>query len=418
MNSPAALTVANDQAIIEMIRSAKERLIIMAPGVSEPVAAAIEERWRNLGPAAVTVILDVDPEVCRMGYGTLRALEMLREVASNQGGLVNNHPGIRIGLVIADGETLIYTPTPLLIEASPTPAQPQEQPKPNAIRIGLPPESLQRDLGIGPDGARERMVGLDGVTKEQTDSVSKNLAENPPQKFDVARSVRVFNAQFEFVEIEIKGAALQRKTVRLPNYLLGLEENTVLDQAMRATFRVVDRDSPVSGARLERHRQRIIRRYLHHLPGYGFIVLRRDKEKLVQALDYLRWAVESFRLRLASELQVSLDAKRKALAEVLEARITQRPNERRRLFLGTPKEIVEHELHRLFGSASDLIDAIQLRVVYKAVTYESLVDPKFVALVRDRVPALERLHEETTVARAIPMPPARTPPPTSMKGAA
>ena len=41
-------------------------------------------------------------------------------------------------------------------------------------------------------------------------------------KFDVARKVRVFNARIEFVEFELRGLSISRKTVQIPSDLLGL----------------------------------------------------------------------------------------------------------------------------------------------------------------------------------------------------
>jgi hypothetical protein len=41
-----------------------------------------------LGPKNVTVILDVDPEICRIGYGSLEGLEILQKAAAAVGEVV------------------------------------------------------------------------------------------------------------------------------------------------------------------------------------------------------------------------------------------------------------------------------------------------------------------------------------------
>lgn len=77
-----AMTVADDGTLIDLITSARRRLVIIAPGLSASVAAAVAERWRALGPQAVTVTLDVDPEVCRLGLGEFGAVTRLSGTAA------------------------------------------------------------------------------------------------------------------------------------------------------------------------------------------------------------------------------------------------------------------------------------------------------------------------------------------------
>ena len=66
------ITMANDEKLTSLISQATRRLIIMAPAVNLSVAGAIQERWHVLTPDAVSVILDVDAEVYRLGYGISR----------------------------------------------------------------------------------------------------------------------------------------------------------------------------------------------------------------------------------------------------------------------------------------------------------------------------------------------------------
>lgn len=58
-----AVAIAGDAEVIEFVRSARERLIFVAPAVNQSVAVAICEQAASLGEAAVRVILDTDPEV-------------------------------------------------------------------------------------------------------------------------------------------------------------------------------------------------------------------------------------------------------------------------------------------------------------------------------------------------------------------
>lgn len=154
VTSANAITVANDESLSALIRSAKVRLVVLTPAVSTVVGEAIAERWKALGKDAVTVVLDVDPEVYRLGYGDIKALELLEPVAADLGGMVTRHKGIRVGMVIADDRTLVYSPTPQLIEAGP-----RRPDAPNAIMLGAPPPQVERELGAGPEGVKARRIG-------------------------------------------------------------------------------------------------------------------------------------------------------------------------------------------------------------------------------------------------------------------
>src|SRR5690606_20064674 len=194
-----SITIANDQTLTDLIGSAQRRIVAMAPAFSQAVAQAIQERWNVLGPDSVSVILDVDPEVYRLGFGDVEALDLLESTAAQLGTTLNRQDGIRIGLIIADDVTVVYSPTPQLVEAGP------EKPStPNAVVIGQPPEDVVRELGQGPNGLRDQTVGLDKAERVKIASVKQDLDRNPPQRFDIARTIRVFNAHFEFVEFSLK----------------------------------------------------------------------------------------------------------------------------------------------------------------------------------------------------------------------
>ena len=121
MNQDArSITAANDETTSDLIHSASSRLIILAPALTKKVAQAVSDKWRQLGPGAVNVILDLDPEVFRLGYGDFEALKVLEITASELGTMIQRQRGIRIGLIVADDTTMVYSPIPALIEAGPS----------------------------------------------------------------------------------------------------------------------------------------------------------------------------------------------------------------------------------------------------------------------------------------------------------
>ena len=219
MSEPTAITTVDDAYLCQIIQSVKRRLVYMTPGMSDQVAEAVCRKWDELPPEAINIILDVDPEVCRMGFGTIDALKKLNEKARKLGSAIHEQPGVRIALLIADDVTLFYAPTPLLIEGgSDTPV------RPNAVKLNLVPTDIAKDMGLEKAGGGAT-VGTNPISPTKIMETSNDLVRNPPMKFDIARKVRVFNSQIEFVEFELRGHQIGKRKVNIPSDLLGLAKD-------------------------------------------------------------------------------------------------------------------------------------------------------------------------------------------------
>ena len=404
MNSQQhAMTVANDVTIGQMIDGATRRLIVVAPGLSMEIAEDLAERWRLLGPGAVSVTLDVDPEVCRMGFGDIEAVKLLEQTARSMETTLNTHPGIRIGVIIADDETLIYAPTPLLVEASPR-CPDEEAPaiKPNAIRVGLPPADLERDLGAGPDGVIDQIVGLDSARREVIEQVGEELKALPPQPFDLTRHLRVFTAHLEFVEFRMHGWKVHRRSVTLPPELVSVvdEKNRALLESKFHLLANVDTGAAFAG--LERLKEYVAKRFLVSVPGYGSLIRIKDKPKFERAVATLGKMLNRACTRATHRLQKSIkdnvQTLTKALLPIVKRKLTE--EEQCLLMPKSDEQWLSDELMALAGEASDLFKHAKVEVRYKGVTYETLNDKAFVKAVKKLMPDMTTLHHETDAAPA------------------
>lgn len=387
-------------ALAAFVSGASRRLIVLAPAVPKELAEAIEERWRALGPERVTVTLDVDPEVYRLGYGDPESLVRLEQVGRELGGMLQRHPGIRVGLVLADDRVLVFAPTPELIGAGP-----QSQPGLNAVFVGPPPAALEEELGASDAGSRAQTIGLDKATTADIEDVQEDIARNPPQRFDVARRVRVFNAAFQFVELSIKGASIARRSVQIPTHLLGVADQKTRGQ-LRTALRIVPPGHELSGDTLQKLRRRIERDYLKPIPRFGQVLLRANKGRFEEDVELLRQRVEEFKQSVRAKLEAELKKRIGDLAAALLPRLREAPPEDWLLPAEEParRETVERrlriDLERAIGSVDYFLNDMEVLVLYKDVTYESLADPSFVEAARRAFPDLPQLHAEYDAARA------------------
>ena len=382
MTIPDPIGAANADVIQQFIRSATRRLAVLAPAVSMDVAKAIEERWITLGPKRVSVTLDVDAEVYRLGYGDAPALSHLEAVGSQVGGQLQRHQGIRIGIIVADDRTLIYSPIPELVEAGPRDAQ-----APNAVILDSVSGALEAALGMGARGVQDQTVGLDNVTQAEIADVQQDLTSNPPQKFEIQRQLRVFDAAFRFVELRVIGTNLSRKIVQIPNYLMGVVDNALRNE-LRTSLKLVPPNDDLSGRDLEKKRRRIDQRYVRDIPGHGSVIRRVSEAEFLQDIEELQSALDAFKERVIAGLDAVIDKKIGQLTEAFLPRMREAPPPHWLLPKdGADREVelkrcLTEELRGAFGSAQDYMSKMKVERIFKGVTYESLRDKTFLTKAR------------------------------------
>ncbi len=398
--SPRCAVVSLPDIELEgQVSCTQHRLVVIAPGLSESVAKAIVKKWHELGRDAVLVVLDPDPEVCRLGFGDLAALQMLQKTADQLGGRIHQQQGLRVGVIVTDETTTVYSPPPRLIEAG---GQPGE--RLNALRFDTP--ILDPAASSAAADLRSLDLHPEPIKPADVQNTAQDLDANPPVKFDLARKVRVFNARFEFVEFELHGLFLARKRVPIPSDLMGLAKDLKVQKLLRSSFQLIDENSEISGDRVTRLKQFIVKEYLINLPGYGTVILRSNKAEFQAAVRALERYVHRFQTRLKNKLQHAIDANRERLMSALLPGVAKNPPARWRPHIGgQPREqdverILRCELTDAFGHSDDVFQDMTVKAIFKGVTYESLSDPKFMRIASEAIPLLDTLHDEFDAAEA------------------
>jgi hypothetical protein len=93
---------------------------------TKPTAVALSSVVAANPGLRVSVSVDFNEAVFRMGYGSLQAIERLK----NNGIEVVNSPGLRAAVLVVDNTGWVFTPTALYLEQ-----EPQSEETPNAIRL-------------------------------------------------------------------------------------------------------------------------------------------------------------------------------------------------------------------------------------------------------------------------------------------
>ena len=413
VSAPGTFTVVNDASLCLAIAATTHTLVYVAPGISKPVVDAIGKAHSAKPHLLATVIVDLDPEVYRLGYGTEEGLRALQALAAQQHLELRQQPGLRVGLLVTDQQTLVYSPTPLLIEAGSTTEE-----KPNAVVITRGCDStasLLRACGAvgSPDQAtpapQDAEIGRAPATPQQVDQSLNELKEVPPKKFDVARIERVYESKIQFVELELTGYKLSAKRVNIPNDLL-VGEDEAFHERLRNSFLLLQGEQTIkvevpeldpetrepkkdggghevkkqwSEADLEKQRKALYKDFLINVPRFGQVIMRRHRQKFDSRVALLRAQIVAFNKAVQAALQQKLEGAVDALALMLLPRIKAQIPQRydRMLVANNPSDedllsILKHDLADSFGSSTEVFKP-DLRCVFKDVTYESISDKNF-----------------------------------------
>ena len=296
----------------DFVRQARSSVCFAGPGIQVVVAQAIADVASHLGPEMITVCLDFDERVMRMGYGDIQAVELLRRA----GIAVRSAPGMRTGLVIADNRGFVFTPTPLYLESEPGPDG-----APNAIRISgdqvaeamtrlspaakaiavaqaKTPEEKQRVVDQPVDMHSQE------IDNAQFADVRQGLKEAPPVPFDLARQVRVFEPYLQYVELSLTGAAIQRHRLAIPPSVQGLGGSADLEGRLHTNFDLIQKGGKLSSKPLE-DALNLIRKNLTPSLGkdHGRVVLKSAKPLLLIRLTEFRAKLAEHQKTVAKELQ-------------------------------------------------------------------------------------------------------------------
>ena len=406
---PQFVTLTTERMCSE-IDAAKRHVILAAPGIGMPVADALLQAGQRLTQGAVQVILDVSPNVARLGYGEHAAVEKLAEAGIS----LHQHEGLRIGVLICDDAGWSFATSPSLVEADPAGGSEAF----NAISLTAAQVVVLRAELPAIKKASERkqeqapeytVVGTELVGEATLSKVKRALDIAPPQQFDLARQTQVYAALVQFVELTFEGFNIQSRRVQLPKSLplIASKDKAVKDR-LTASLKVLDQiEKPRALREITTQLEELRNAYLIPVGPAGRIMLkskRHDFEKELKAIENL---LDACKKTLATDLQAALKGVVDAIVPDLARAVMADPPPRfRGLFSATEEsavEFVKDELAKAFPTADELIAGMKIHKFYKDVTYETLKNKDFSERVMKEIPpsVLEgSLLQEHTAAKS------------------
>lgn len=235
-------------------------------------------------------------------------------------------------------------------------------------------------------------LGQESLSGQLVQEVKTALDANPPQMFDLARKVNVFNAYVEFVELRLTGLHIARHTVQLPRELTLALRDDATARRLLTTFRLVDSDSRVAkdaaviDQKVRQLRERLTRSLGDEL---GSVMLRSKRKEFTTAVATLQHEIAQFQAKVLERLGKEIEASRKKLVEGLLPAMKKTPPEALTTQVsGKPsadilRRYLDDELQKVFPTTESLIREMKLEWIPKGVTYETLSNKDFQLRVRE-----------------------------------
>lgn len=393
----------NSEVLCEIIAQTKTSLCYAAPGIQEITAIEIVALSKNIGPELISVFLDIDENVLRMGYGTLEAIKLLQDNRIT----IQHISGLRNGLIVSDDIGYSYTPTALFLEKEQT-----EAPILNAMRL-MPDQIKEAMARLSP--ASKAIALAQAQTDEEIrhiqelvteiqpeilnvknlEEIQQNLIAAPPVKFDIARQVRVFQPHFQYVELSLTGAAIQRHKLNIPKSIQRIGVNKELEGRLKTTFDLIDKNGKVSSKDLDDELRDIRENFTRSLgKKHGRIIRKSALPKLNERLDNLKKKIEAHQNNIKVNLDKTLTDSQKMIVNYYLPLVRKNPPDELFGIFGDPSEQdiqswLQTEIKSAFPTAESLIQKIQLEVNYKDVTFETLNKDDFLQSIKDAYPAVD-----------------------------
>ena len=402
--------------LAEFISQAKRLVCFAAPGIQMRPAEAMAEIAAKIGPNRIAVTLDFDERVMRMGFGNLDAVKILRKA----GIMVDSLSGLRSGIVIVDDDGYVFTPTALYLEKEPR----VDDMAPNALRLSKDQVSevlarmspTSRELEPVSSEADPMPVYIEDfdtnpteISKEDVVAVENRLANAPPVPFDVARQVRVYSAYLQYVEVRLTGFSVQRRRVTIPKILHSLGDSEELNQRLKTTFDVIERDNKLSSKYLEDKLKKIRDDFTPSLGrSYGRVILKSIRCIFDKRIMEFEKEIHEYKENLKRNLGGEINKSKAQIIDYYLPRIKVSPPDRllgqtmeRPIGDDTVRDWIGRQLDSVFPDSESLINGMDLEVIYRDFTFDTLNDKKFSEIVRKKYPDMnwDEVHDEFLAAR-------------------
>jgi len=372
-----SFTIINSTILAELIKTSEDRLIIVSPGITNDVAIAIAQKANENKIKSIEVIIDSDPDAIRYGYGQIEAIKTLQNLNIK----LRTQPGIRIGIIITDLVSLIFTPTPQNLEE-----EVKSLSAPNAIYLEKKQVEELLDSIITERAAKsdsgEVEIGQKEIKREEVKNIENELIERPPIKPDLERRMRVISSVFQFVDTEFKGARIFNNSFSLTGRDLGIKD-TELASRISARYQLFNNEQ-ISVLKnqfdLETVLNRIKDAYLKKIPNYGSVLHYKNTKEFTQAVEFFQEEIKRTKQNIETTFSEMLKKSRQELFSFISENLKRNYSQKELQNITKPfdlEKFIQKYLDKKMKSAANSISDISFTFKITNVSPQLINDELF-----------------------------------------
>lgn len=395
------LTLSKEM-MIDAIDQTQSKLIYAAPGLDKDLAQAIAGASEKVAPESLSVVIDPDPKICRFGFGEIESIAILKDANID----LRKTIGLRMGVLITDHYAWAFTPTPRLLESRP------KAETPNALALSEAQaqntvDAIMPSVDVANTKVKEPEIGSSPVDDIDIKTAQDDLKLKPPQKFDLARTVRVYSSYIQFVELSLSGCHINRHRLEVPPELLLLSQSDESSERLKSTYQLIDKNSCISNKVISNKLDSIRKDYLIPLgKTYGSVILRHTKEDFMNEMSELEEMILNYKKEVEKNLESEIEKTIEDLAKTLTPLVLQNPPKdftKRNPTLDeeSARTYTKNKILRKAPKAKNLIRDMRLSWVFKDVTYEMLTDEDFQRSLKDELPSVSLYTEQDGILSSV-----------------
>ncbi|MEI8271563.1 MAG: hypothetical protein WCG08_02985 [Paludibacter sp.] len=395
MNNSLNLLKSDFSTILDLLFKAKKQVVISIPNISIEIAESLVTIKSN--GIDVNIFLEFSENTYRNGYGDIQAIEILQKANIN----IQNKNGFNIYFYLIDDFGYFYFPKSSYHEKEGDaydlfPIQSSQIIQIKFLLNLLENENEMIDIFDKMDIVQieEISKNINPINQEVIKQLEVKLANDPPLKPNYARTLEVYKAKFQYVDLKFTGANLHTAKVKLPPNALPFKDNNLkntIEANLKLFSNLSEKEFLNDFFSIKERIKNFRNQYLIHIKIRDKSIIQRDeKADFEKNIKLIENEILDTKKNILNKLQGEINNSRKSIEKSLfDFLLSNPPESAKNLFGEVLADNITYEVSKIvsrikFPEASSLIDDMKLDLFYYDITWEDLNNKDFLIEMQEK----------------------------------
>lgn len=395
MNNSLNLLKSDFSTILDLLFKAKKQVVISIPNISIEIAESLVTI--NSNGIDVNIFLEFSENTYRNGYGDIQAIEILQKANIN----IQNKNGFNIYFYLIDDFGYFYFPKSSYHEKEGDaydlfPIQSSQIKQIKFLLNLLENEYEMSDIfdKMDIEQIKEISKNINPINQEVIKQLEVKLTNDPPLKPNYARTLEVYKAKFQYVDLKFTGANLHTAKVKLPPNALPFKDNNLkntIEANLKLFSNLSEKEFLNDFFSIKERIKNFRNQYLIHIKIRDKSIIQRDeKADFEKNIKLIENEILDTKKNILNKLQGEINNSRKSIEKSLfDFLLSNPPESAKNLFGEVLADNITYEVSKIvsrikFPEASSLIDDMKLDLFYYDITWEDLNNKDFLIEMQEK----------------------------------